>query len=1243
MPTDEKLRELLNSDELSNLDFKAGSYHIREAERSPRGPEGRGNGYFDLLKDVLAMSNTPRSESSYLVMGVRNNTGGNRVCGLPPSALLDDNDVQRVLRSWCDPVPKTILTTHRLTNGTIQVIEIQLAEGVGPFRLKRQLQQDQEHALLGSQAFIGAGKVYFRRGTSNTEASPEWEAHIRQWFSKSSQNWQAWLLLKARLEEAVANSSLILFASPLPQVPGTEATIGALGNFDWVAAFDFDPASSDSGLLAAIRARGIRRSLAMVAKGTSASINVESGLFWYFARGLDGRPDTLVQVADRPWTRWRNTYSKDVQEQVGRLARAVAPRRPTVVVLWFESQTVDFLKSLIEYSAVLNEPNFLVISDNATLRESLTLQEFEMEFFQIPLAELCGAIDVEFASRAIGEVTLHTLPTNSGAPAPIPEEKVSWLEQGVEIFYTDLDSAPVGNDTSGRSFLIGGLLSVPDLKLRKDVERERTSRVYRRVLQDLEGRETVRINLNHAPGAGGTSVARRIAWDIHGFFPVIVLRETSNAEMREQLERVNYLYSKTSRSILLIVDGSAATSRVVEDLFTLLKASNLPVVMLQVGRRLIASPERDRTFNLNMALSDLESARFLDAYRQVVPDRGGSLERVHETSSTPERSAFIYGLTAFGENFSGLDRFVTSRLEDLTPVQKSVILNLAIAYEYGQRGIAAQAFSYLLGTSNRVSVSLESLFREKTACLDLLICDAGNWRPIHSLVAQKIIERALMPQGGERETWKQALSHAAVGFVELCRGRGETESTSMLDTATRVCVYRDAQDFLGTDAPQGAHQQFSRLIEDIPSNEGRVAVLRALTDHFPDEPHFFGHLGRFLAYRVRDYSNAVSAISRGLALSPRDHVLLHMKGMALRFQVGEMIEQNLDLDQVVEVSELATAAFGEARDINPDEEYAFVSDIQLRIQVLDYVARLHGSVIEYARLPGAIPFVRHALTESEDLLAQLRSRRAIDQNSSRQEENCRADLKRLQGDYTRALEVWENLLTRRDLVHSGTRRQMVYTFLGRYRTWKEMPANSVDRCMRLLSENLEENLRSESDLRLWLQATRFATQLPSLDSVIEKVSYWRANTNTLEANFYLYVLLVLRILKGTRIDLDVARECLETCKVLSRYKRNRTNSFEWYGPGDGVQGLVHQSLLGDWDATTNFWGSAESLSRANGVISRVEGPESGTIQIAGLDAFFVPAGRRQDPITRGEVNRRVDFYLGFSYSGLRAWSVDLSR
>ena len=69
-----------------------------------------------------------------------------------------------------------------------------------------------------------------------------------------------------------------------------------------------------------------------------------------------------------------------------------------------------------------------------------------------------------------------------------------------------------------------------------------------------------------------------------------------------------------------------------------------------------------------------------------------------------------------------------------------------------------------------------------------------------------------------------------------------------------------------------------------------------------------------------------------------------------------------------------------------------------------------------------------------------------------------------------------------------------------------------------------------------------------------------------------------------------------------------------------------------------FWENPQYLSRVQGRIARMSGPQSGRMKIeGGLYAFFVPA--RGDYSAGRSENKLVDFFLGFSYDGLRAWEV----
>jgi len=201
-----------------------------------------------------------------------------------------------------------------------------------------------------------------------------------------------------------------------------------------------------------------------------------------------------------------------------------------------------------------------------------------------------------------------------------------------------------------------------------------------------------------------------------------------------------------------------------------------------------------------------------------------------------------------------------------------------------------------------------------------------------------------------------------------------------------------------------------------------------------------------------------------------------------------------------------------------------------------------------------------------------------------------------------------------------------------------MPGKEVNRILSLLEENLREEPHSDTNLRLWVQAVRRSTHPPSLETVIERVGYWRVSGGSLDAVFYLYVLYALQAIDGSALARDSALRFLEECRTKARFRRNRTKSFEWLGEGSGIGRLVHHSQLGESPTDKEFGENVSPLLRLSGRIVSIEAPQAGQIEVqGGLNAFFVPA-RGGYSSGRSE-NKAVTCFLGFSYDGLRAWEV----
>ena len=504
----------------------------------------------------------------------------------------------------------------------------------------------------------------------------------------------------------------------------------------------------------------------------------------------------------------------------------------------------------------------------------------------------------------------------------------------------------------------------------------------------------------------------------------------------------------------------------------------------------------------------------------------------------------------------------------------------------------------------------------------------------HSLVADEVL-RQILVRGGDPRTWRNHLADCGIEFLQFCRGDLPVPSGRMLELVRRVFVFRDDVDMLGRE--HSAQQRFSNFIQEVPVNEGKLRVLEELVRSFPDEHHFWAHLARFYALERKDYTEALRAANHAVQLSDRDSLVYHMRGMVRRYQLRDLQREDTPVSDLASLAEQASADFARSRGLNPENEHGYIAEAQMIIGLLDHVARSSGDLFRYLTSHNVPPYMLEALDTVESLLSHVkREREGI--GASQYEVRATARVRAIYGDYVGAIRHLESLTSRLDVYQPPIRRQLAWAHLARARgDWARVPKRQVHRVVNLLQKNLEEEPRGEQNIRLWMQASRFQEEPPSVESVIEQVQYWRTEPGIVDAVYYAYVLNALLAIDGLRLASERFEQYLEECRELTRFRRNRDRSYEWLGDGLGIARLIHQSRLGDWNRDVGFWENTDPLVRIPGRVARINGPQAGLIEMeGGLEAFFVPA-KAGFPL--GSENTAVTFLLGFSYDGPQAWNV----
>ena len=317
-------------------------------------------------------------------------------------------------------------------------------------------------------------------------------------------------------------------------------------------------------------------------------------------------------------------------------------------------------------------------------------EEFAAPVIEMPLHQFASGIQQVFANdQAAGPGTV-TIPSGSGVPTQLEPRLANWIAEEIDL--VPLES-PKSEDVG--TFLRGGTATWADLDRNIDARRDVQNRLTQAVRRDLEAGRITRINLFHHPGAGGTTVGRRVAWELHEDYPSGLLRRTDPLVTADRIMRIHEL---TERPVLLIADGTDIADRELDDLAEYLGARRTPVVLVHIRRREGSTrQEGDRSFSLDSLLSTREVSRFVNALTQDAPDNASAIELLGKPENQASHRPVYFALTAYERDFRALPDFVLSRISGLDDDQKQVVIYASIAMRYGQRALPVSALRAYLG------------------------------------------------------------------------------------------------------------------------------------------------------------------------------------------------------------------------------------------------------------------------------------------------------------------------------------------------------------------------------------------------------------------------------------------------------------------------------------------------------------------------------------------------------------------
>jgi hypothetical protein len=1028
----------------------------------------------------------------------------------------------------------------------------------------------------------------------------------------------------------------------------------AIGSFPWSLVVDLDPRSLHDGVLSFAKdeLQGRRGFHLLTPEQQHVDVNFNQGTLWLMAAGTSERPDTIPHN----FRDWRFGKIRDIDRHFDLLRRKTAPRHLRALVLFNnEEDRIYFNVVANRLLEIFHEGQI-----NITVCRSPSLAPLDdpglFKDVACEPSNWLAAMEKHVGSNTIGNLIYLPKRIQNAESSEIERDLYGFspkdllnVEEDLELVHPSLETEVATNSIG--DFLQGNTISWAELGRGFDVKLNMYSALKKDVISKLDAYGNDTIELAHEPGAGGTTVARRLAWDLHRDFPCAVLRQKTAATA----SRIAFLYRETNLPVFVVIEAGTLSVPERDYLFKAVRDEKARAVFLYVTRFYNHTTTKHK---VRAPLSSFESELFLKKYAHPDENRMTNLrDLATKVEMISYRLPFFFGLYAFEETFTHVNLYVKAHLTDLSEFSRKLIQYLALVSKFSQSAIKKSILVAIAGRDDANYYSSEELLGSNLA--RLVICDVSadetTIRVVHPLIAEEILRQTL-PNGSSPEDWKQQLDNLSSDFINSLADACGDDAGSALQLLNHMFIQREHW------SDSGLKANFSPLIMAIPSTYGQANVLEVLTNRFPGEAHFWNHRGRHSNMKLHeDFRKAEGFLKTAISIEPTHPMHHHSLGMVYRFEVERLLRSaaktvknsNATLEdiksQIESLYNLSDSYFEKVRKLDPDNEHGYISNIQLTFFTVEQMRKISGET-DYANFFAAntpvLGWLRGILEKAKGLLDEIIFIQGLERSHfvSRYSEQYRG----LIGDYDAMINGLTKLLHNSGENKSSLRRLISDCICSQHRdNWGQVSEENLEKIRDFAMENIQAGLATRRDFLNWLNASR---RLPYFDfnRAISVMDRWAANGDPVDAHYYLFVLHTTKWLQGLSTSLSSALRHL----AVTNDNNADTWSNEWAAISEGknICGFIPHNEMGNWVLGADghkFFENTIHLLRVTGVITEIKNARSGYITIYGpeqsihgksskITAFFVPG---TDFLVGRDEGTLVTAFIGFSYSGLRAWKV----
>eukprot|EP00794_Sanderia_malayensis_P012234 gene12234-13495_t len=560
-------------------------------------------------------------------------------------------------------------------------------------------------------------------------------------------DWDEWVKLKKELNNFDDESNHYLLI--VDKVSPSDAKyLTALGNIPWKLVLDLDPDSDIDGLLKHISPHH-ENSGVIVPYTPSELRDLKSidlkRVHWAFVNGRN--KDAEEDAPKSNYMDWRKCFRTVIADIINNFCQKLEKSKPVFcVILEVQESSLQIAKNVAQEV----EERF---SGKFSFKSIFLTRKFDFgEFFN----PFYSNLSTKFLFIGIHEILgspnkIYKLPScQEGAPVPLENKKFHFLSENLEILYNGCQNIPTKLPDKDKeqfkkdhlkSFLKGNLISFESLHYRHDCPRSKTKNIEKLIRKICLPRDSTTqiVQIVHSPGTGGSTIGRRVLWDLHEENPCAIVKmpqvsdnfgsECDGEQFIASLsERVREIWENCELKPIVLIDGNTRQVRNISDqLVRRLNADGGKAVVLRIVNPQGKEQEYDGYFHnnsnfevdsvLNDDEEDLEN--FRKAYNLYIKTFGGGKEGCGGAMNKLTR-VFHFPMMAMLGEFKRLRSIVEDSLDILrecNPVEYEVAILVAFLQIYANRETPQVVIEKYLNNGHSVIGKTELQFSENLLCL----------------------------------------------------------------------------------------------------------------------------------------------------------------------------------------------------------------------------------------------------------------------------------------------------------------------------------------------------------------------------------------------------------------------------------------------------------------------------------------------------------------------------------------------